>query len=271
MKQPLFIFLMLSVITTSKGQATLKCINENAETREQAYYSKKIIADPQDQYKATEITYWETGKIKSEEPFRFHFKYDAPKSVIKAFLSGKRTINDPIIDNAVLKSSDGRYKEWKENGQLYKEIDFQNGAKNGQSIIYWDNEHPKRVETFEKDRLISGKCFNQEGKEISYTPFRPRPEFPGGNYARDKFIKANMRYPVTMMENNIKGVFKVKFTVKKDGQLTDIEVAQKDIPGLYQEVARLISLMPNWLPALREGEFEPIDSKYSLPLTFMMK
>lgn len=273
MKPTFLISLILFFVTTISAQDTLyfDVNNKKVNSREQAHTFRITVADSIDPYKALEITYWNSGKIKSEEPFSFEFKYNADKSIIKSFSSGKLTINSPLMNKSVVKRGDGRYREWNETGQLYKEIDFRKGAKNGKSIFYWDNGQPKRIEVFEDDRFVSGKCFNREAQEINYTPYRPKPEFPGGNKAMQTFINTHLRYPVAMQENGIQGVFQIKFIVKKDGQLSDIDVVQKNLPGLYQEATRLLALMPTWLPALRDGEFEPIDYKYTLPISFMMK
>lgn len=80
------------------------------------------------------------------------------------------------------------------------------------------------------------------------------PEFPGGKEAMDKFIAENLKYPAAAKKNNNKGVVTVTAVVEKNGSLTEVKV-KKDIGGgCGEEAARVVKLMPTWIPGLISNE-----------------
>lgn len=81
------------------------------------------------------------------------------------------------------------------------------------------------------------------------------PQFYGGIGAMDKFIIDNLRYPAEAWNDTIyskKDVFGSNCIIRKDGRAifprpTDMH------PALSQEIARVVSLMPSWKPATKDG------------------
>ncbi len=95
-----------------------------------------------------------------------------------------------------------------------------------------------------------------------------RAEFPGGDRALLDFLKSNLVYPKAAQDSSIQGRVIVRFTVEKDGSITDVEVARSVYPVLDEEAVRVVSMMPKWQPAMRKGD--PIRSKFSLPIYFRL-
>ena len=95
-----------------------------------------------------------------------------------------------------------------------------------------------------------------------------RAEFPGGDRALLDFLKSNLVYPKAAQDSSIQGRVIVRFTVEKDGSITDVEVARSVYPALDEEAVRVVSMMPKWQPAMRKGD--PIRSKFSLPIYFRL-
>ena len=95
-----------------------------------------------------------------------------------------------------------------------------------------------------------------------------RAEFPGGDRALLDFLKSNLVYPKVAQDSSIQGRVIVKFTVEKDGSITDVEVARSVYPALDEEAVRVVSMMPKWKPATKKGE--PIRCKYILPIFFRL-
>ena len=95
-----------------------------------------------------------------------------------------------------------------------------------------------------------------------------RAEFPGGDRALLDFLKSNLVYPKAAQDSSIQGRVIVRFTVEKDGSITDVEVARSLHPVLDEEAVRVVSMMPKWQPAMRKGD--PIRSKFSLPIYFRL-
>lgn len=94
------------------------------------------------------------------------------------------------------------------------------------------------------------------------------PEFPGGREKMVEFLQKNLKYPRKAREEEIEGVVVVKFVIKPDGSVADIEVQKGVDPLLDQEAVRVISLMPKWIPGERNAT--KVDVTYSMPVIFKL-
>jgi len=95
------------------------------------------------------------------------------------------------------------------------------------------------------------------------------PEFPGGQEAMSKFIIENVKYPDAARKKGIQGKVLVTFTVTKTGKLTNISISQKVNDLLDAEAARVVSIMPDWIPGEDKGA--PVDVQMTLPITFKLQ
>jgi len=102
------------------------------------------------------------------------------------------------------------------------------------------------------------------------------PRFPGCDDAADydcadmkmmQFVFSNLKHPDDAKAAGIKGVVLVAFTVAADGSLKDASVAEGLGHGCDEEVLRLISLMPNWLPGTDEAG-AAIDTPWDMEVKF---
>ncbi len=96
------------------------------------------------------------------------------------------------------------------------------------------------------------------------------PEFVGGEVAMMQFIKDNMKYPEAAKSNGVEGKVKVKFTVNKNGSLSDFNIISKEKLGYgcEEEAIRLIKSMPNWKPGKQNGN--AVNVYYYVPITFRL-
>ena len=95
------------------------------------------------------------------------------------------------------------------------------------------------------------------------------PIFPGGDVARQKFLGYNTVYPSVAREMGIEGKVIIGFVVEIDGSLSNFEVIESVHPALDAEVLRVVKLMPNWIPATRDGK--PVRCRYNMPLKFVFE
>lgn len=95
------------------------------------------------------------------------------------------------------------------------------------------------------------------------------PEFPGGQQEMFKYLAYSVKYPAEAVEAGVQGKVLVKFTVKADGSVADIEVAQSVMPVLDAEALRVVSEMPRWTPATNESG-EAVDCTFALPVQFKL-
>ncbi|HSC54503.1 MAG TPA: energy transducer TonB [Phnomibacter sp.] len=79
-------------------------------------------------------------------------------------------------------------------------------------------------------------------------------EFPGGSEGWRTYLEKNMKYPKKAMKANIQGVVKVQFIVETTGAVSEVAVISEPGGGLGDEVVRLISKGPKWIPAEQGGK-----------------
>lgn len=108
----------------------------------------------------------------------------------------------------------------------------------------------------------------KETEEIIYCPLEIPPQFPGGQLALMEWIKQNMVYPQEAIAKGIEGRVIVKFTVEKDGSVTNGKIMKGVDPLLDNEALRLVSIMPKWSPRSFDGK--DIRTRYNLPLLFKL-
>ncbi len=271
MKRTYLINLMLLIAAVVYGQDTLyfNANGKKVNSLESATTYKVVKADPANVYRVTEYTYFKSGKIKSEEPYKISFNKNTDSLIIQNFTSRKMQITDPLIEKVISKKYDGTYKEWYESGQLRKEIGFKSGNKNGQCLTYWENQKTKRIERFDNGKSIEGKCFDKDGKEVKYYPYEQMPEFLGGNQAMFAFLSSSIRYPVIMQEKRITGMVISSFTVSKDGSISDIKIIRSIHPEADKESLRVIASMPKWIPGMQDGE--PVSVTFTLPIRYSLR
>lgn len=114
----------------------------------------------------------------------------------------------------------------------------------------------------EQNESESNKIFN--GDDVD-----PKPSFPGGNKALNKFIASNLRYPDMARMLDKQGTIIVKFVVNETGVLTDIKLAKDSYSlSLGKESLRVVKAMPNWIPGQKNGK--AVKVKWSIPITFRL-
>jgi len=161
------------------------------------------------------------------------------------------------------------YIEWYENGQL-RRADTTNskGEQIGRVLSFWENGAKKRVDIFEKGKLIKGSCYDINGNEIMHTDYQVKPCFPGGEKNMMQYIGQETRYPIKCVEQGIQGTALVNFIVGTDGQISEIGLEDDVDYDLGIEALRVAIKMPRWTPGLREGE--PINVRYIMPVKFLL-
>lgn len=107
-----------------------------------------------------------------------------------------------------------------------------------------------------------------ETEERRFERVEEEADYVGGMTALRNYLSTSLSYPSLALKQGISGTVIVKFTVEKDGSLSEVEVVQgQDLGyGLPEEAVRLISNMPKWKPALQEGK--PVKAYRRLPISF---
>lgn len=95
------------------------------------------------------------------------------------------------------------------------------------------------------------------------------PQFPGGDEALMNYIGKKLKYPIIELENGHQGKVTVRFVIDSNGKINDPIVAKSVSPLLDKEALRIISEMPDWIPAEINGIKTKVE--YSLPINFRIE
>ncbi len=212
----------------------------------------------------------------------------------KWYSNGKKMIEFPCENNyaaaapkvwdekgRVLKPKTREYEEIVESslpGDLYYDPNrFDKKGRNEEIIpiqeAIWDEEMV--VESNETQAGDDGPAFIEAlqpvSEDVVYQVVENMPEFPGGSGAMMDFIAKNIRYPMEEKEAGIQGRVYVRFVVRKDGTVNDINVMKgvSGGPGLEKEAIRVVSTMPTWTPGKNNGK--PVNVQMTLPINFVLQ
>ncbi|MCB0519775.1 MAG: TonB family protein [Lewinellaceae bacterium] len=84
-----------------------------------------------------------------------------------------------------------------------------------------------------------------------------------------EFIYQNVKYPAIARENQIEGTAVVKFTIEKDGSISNAEVVRDAGGGLGQEALRVVKMTNGkWTPGRQRGQ--TVRTQMNIPIKFRL-
>ncbi len=92
------------------------------------------------------------------------------------------------------------------------------------------------------------------------------PRYDGGQEAMMKFIKKKIRIPGSFRYLTEGGTVYVRFVVRPDGKVTDVEVIRGLSKDCDKEAMRVIEMMPGWIAGMQNGTNVPV--RMVLPIKF---
>ena len=145
---------------------------------------------------------------------------------------------------------DGTFKNtyhYYNNGKLW--VHYQKNPKTGKEITDAYDANGNRMEDF---------IFTKEA------------EFPEGSADWKNFLAENLKTDVPVKKGAPVGTYDVvvKFIVRKNGKLTDIEAETNLGYGMEEEVIRVVKKSPRWNPAIILGK--SVDAYRRQPITFVV-
>lgn len=224
-----------------------------------------IQYNPVDSNSVTKRTYYKSGQIKEERNYSV-YKYNKLGGKLKEWNENGQLLKDIDYKDGEF---NGKLKEWYGNGQLRRDIDYKDGKLNGYLLLYWDNGKPKRIDNYEDNKLIQGKCFDSEGKETKYYNCEKMPEFSGGTNELMNYIAKEIKYPKKIKRKGIEGLVVVCFIVDKDGSISDVKIIKSVNNKLDKEAIRVVKKMPKWEPGMQDGD--AIRVQLNLPINYHLK
>ncbi|WP_158267568.1 energy transducer TonB [Adhaeribacter arboris] len=210
------------------------------------------------------------------------------EELVKTFyITGEKYSEYPVQKNSTTISYN---REWYKNGQLKYEEQIQNNFSTGERRRWYDNGQlyylytdlgsqaeattfyrdgaRKRIETFESNKPIQGRCFTKSGQDTTFFPHEENPVFPGGLENMYKYLSKNIKYSKTAYKQKAQGNVILQFVVTKNGQIENIKVVKSLHPDLDKESIRVTASMPAWEPGKQEGV--PVNVRYTLPIRFKL-
>ena len=131
---------------------------------------------------------------------------------------------------------------------------------------FYESGSYRRKDFYLNGKLVSGNCYTESQQDTTHFAFDVEATYYGGADSMQRWIQQNLVYPQEAIELNEQGRVYVSFIIEKDGSVSTVRIERGVSQSIDQEVKRLVSAMPKWVP----GEFDGYKTrtKMRLPLNF---
>ena len=117
----------------------------------------------------------------------------------------------------------------------------------------------------EPQATVEPELFDPQTAPEGFIP----PEYPDGEKALYKYLAENIHYPEQAKADGIEGKVFVRFIVRDNGDIVNVEVERGIGGGCDEEAMRVIKSMPKWIPATSEGKV--VNVQYVIPINFKLQ
>lgn len=184
---------------------------------------------------STEVVSFASEEVEAEEEMlitRQDEKIEPPEQPKEQQQQQTLEIIDIVEDNADIEEQDFNFEEYSEDDEV-------------------DIEEEEEVE---EDKI--------------FIHVKNMPEFPGGTLALRKWIGKHVNYPAVARENGIQGTVYLRFEVKKNGQVGQVQMQKGVDPLLDDEAKKVIQSLPKFKPGEQNGR--KVRVWFSIPVTFKL-
>ncbi|MBR9921148.1 MAG: energy transducer TonB [Bacteroidetes bacterium] len=194
---------------------------------------------------------------------------ESGKKGILAFIVNK----DGSIRDIKMEKSIDEDTDWLIIERVFEMANWTPGENDGEAVavqMYFPLEFP-----------INALPQKTEEEEEIFVVVEQMPTFPGCEDLESKqdieqcaqsemlqFIYKELQYPSEAKDTGIEGTVVVRFTVEKDGNLSNIKLLRDIGGGCGEEALRLVESMPNWNPGYQRGR--PVRVNFNLPVKFQL-
>lgn len=162
----------------------------------------------------------------------------------------------------------GKFKQWYENGQLQRDLDYNDAMLTGRIITYWDNGNVKRTNVDKNGNLVPINCFDRNGKEVPAYPYSKRAILEDGKTTIEEFVNSHLIYPEEASDKGIEGLVDASIKINRDGTVANIKTILRTDPILEKELKRVLMTLPNLKPAIKDGDI--VASNYEMTQHFTL-
>jgi protein TonB len=117
--------------------------------------------------------------------------------------------------------------------------------------------------------LDEHKVIVEAPKEEIFQHAEQMPRFPSGEAELLKWLSDNIVYPTIASEQGIQGRVNLRFVVRPDGSIDDVQVIKSLEPSCDREAIRAVKKMPKWIPGRQNGN--PVSVYFHLPVQFKLR
>ena len=198
-----------------------------------------------------------------EEEVKYEEQPEPEEQVVEEQVASQQVTAIAIVEKA---DAD---KEVKNMDQIQEnEAQVGNVNQEGKIDISEVNTATKAVTVVEEKPKEEPKVEKPQPEKIFEAVEQPA-EFPGGRSALAKWLSNNLRYPEVAQANTIQGRVVVKFTVEKDGSISNPTVVRGVDKDLDREAIRVVKKMPRWNAGKNNGV--AVRSYFNLPVNFKLQ
>jgi N-acetylmuramoyl-L-alanine amidase len=140
--------------------------------------------------------------------------------------------------------------------------------KNGKKhVLVVTDEVQNKFDSAKKSNDTRDSLAGETHKTV-FTKTEIKSEYPGGQKGWYDYLIKNLKYPEKAVKNNIQGTVYVKFIIRRDGTLTDIE-ATSGPEALKVASVQVIANSGKWIPAKNNGL--AVDSYKEQPINYSLE
>ncbi|MGZ3764924.1 MAG: energy transducer TonB [Mucilaginibacter sp.] len=93
--------------------------------------------------------------------------------------------------------------------------------------------------------------------------------FPGGQEAYNTYVSDSLKYPLMALNNHVMGCTYMRFTIEKDGTLSDVKVFRGVGSGMDEAAVHFIRNSGKWTPSTVNGK--PVRTRCKVAENYIMK
>lgn len=116
------------------------------------------------------------------------------------------------------------------------------------------------------DPVVAADSVKDE-EEVFMSTEQP-PVYPGGMEAMMKYLNDSIVYPAKAKRKGISDIVMLRLLIDRTGKIAGIDVENSVDKALIKEAIRVVSKMPNWKPAKRDGKNVAV--YFGLPVRFTL-
>ncbi|MCR9051969.1 MAG: TonB family protein [Phaeodactylibacter xiamenensis] len=233
--------------------------------------SRETAQGPSKRWYDDGTPWWEGQHFQgqAEGQWRYYYKSNGKLEKTGNYKSGKK---------------EGSWETYNKEGKLASVYHFREGKEDGDFQVYHDNGKLFKEGEYQQGELLWRTTYDSTGQEIDLPEMEEQMpmymdaaclELEGKERKRcaDKqmlgVIYRSIRYPEFAVKRDIEGTVIVRFVIRKNGQVNDIEVLRGLCDPVREEAIRVTQLLNEWQPGQQNGE--PVNVQFMLPIRFKLR